>query len=214
MYNANSYAPSWVNAQSLVSRTQPSIALTFDDGPDESSTSQVLDVLAEFQVHATFFLIGAKVQKYPQVVRRMLGEGHAIGSHSMNHPDPETTSAISIARDYRAGRRALEQVVGQSMPLFRPPRGIIDLHHVLIIRALGLKTWLWNKDPGDWTPEASVQSILDGVGEPTSGDIVLLHDGIQDTIDSPSDQNRSATISALPDLIDRVRSSGFAFTTL
>ncbi len=84
------------------------VALTFDDGPDPVFTPQVLDVLAEHGAVATFFAVGKRAERHPELVRRIVDEGHALGSHSWSHREPGELSARELGRDYRAGRRAVE----------------------------------------------------------------------------------------------------------
>jgi peptidoglycan-N-acetylglucosamine deacetylase len=101
------------------------VALTFDDGPDEEFTPQVLDVLAAHRVRATFFLVGRRARNHPELVRRIVSDGHAVGSHTWSHPRPWTIGGLETLREYRAGRRAIEDLAGRDVPLFRPPKGYV-----------------------------------------------------------------------------------------
>jgi peptidoglycan/xylan/chitin deacetylase (PgdA/CDA1 family) len=206
-------APAVANLHRSIEGNPAAVALTFDDGPDPIFTPQVLDVLASHDVLATFFLVGSRATDQAGLIRRMIDDGHAVGSHSMTHPDPKALSIPRIAREYRSGRRSVERVVGRAAPLFRPPQGVFNLKHATVMRALGLRTWLWNKDPKDWMPGSTVESILAGIGVPEPGDVVLLHDAIESPTDAAA-SDRSSTVAALPQIIDRVRQRGLGFVTL
>jgi peptidoglycan/xylan/chitin deacetylase (PgdA/CDA1 family) len=85
----------------------------------------------------------------------MLEEGHVLGSHTWSHRDPRTASARELLHEYRDGRRAVEDIVGKEVPLFRPPMGHISLKSVTAIRLARVRPWMWNCDPGDWRPGVS-----------------------------------------------------------
>jgi peptidoglycan-N-acetylglucosamine deacetylase len=189
------------------------VALTFDDGPHPGSTDRILDVLGELEVRATFFCVGNNVRAYPDLVRRMQNEGHAIGSHSHTHPYPAETALRSLARDYRQGREALARVVGKQISLFRPPHGHLDWASAGVIRQLGLVPWLWSVDPEDWRPCATREHIAAVGAGAMSGDVVLLHDWIEQPW-SPEALDRSATIGAVADIVAQIRSRGLVLERL
>lgn len=189
------------------------MALTFDDGPDPRFTPAVLDVLAEHRVSATFFLVGRRAQRHPGIVARMLREGHTVGSHSWSHPDPSRTGFVRLQGDYRRGRRAVEAAAGMSIPLFRPPMGDVDAPSAIAAAMSRVRPWLWTRDPTDWVPGRTTEDILDALRDLRSGDVVLLHDGIEL---APSEEalDRSATVAAVPLLIRRARAAGLDLVTL
>jgi len=190
-----------------------SVALTFDDGPDPTFTPHVLDVLSELDVKATFFLVGSRAKRHPEIVRRIQDEGHAIGSHTETHPDLWEVPLTEAIKEFRHGRATLEQITGASLPLFRPPKGSLNLSQAASARALQLHTWLWSVDPGDWKSGTSSAAIIQGLGQLTAGDVVLLHDAIEKPIDA-STTDRSATVDALSLIIQEARSQGFGFAIL
>ena len=195
-------------------RTLPgTVALTFDDGPHPGSTDRVLDVLAGLDVRATFFCVGQNAERHPGLVRRALDEGHAVGSHSHTHPDPEVTPLRALAADYRRGRRAVEDAVGAPVPLFRPPRGWLDLPRAVQLRQAGTPPWLWTVDPQDWHPEAVRADVTAVAGAAGERDVVLLHDWVEQPWDDRA-LDRSATIDSLPDVVAAVRARGLDFGTL
>jgi peptidoglycan/xylan/chitin deacetylase (PgdA/CDA1 family) len=188
-------------------------ALTFDDGPDPEFTPRVLDVLAAHGVPATFFLVGRRVRRHPQLVRRMLADGHAVGSHTYAHTHGPEVSWPVLARDVWHGRRALEEVAGRSVEAFRPPMGYYAGRMALAARVSGLRSWLWTVDPTDWEPGRTARAILDAVGPLAGGDVVRLHDGIESPL-APEAEDRSATVSALPEIISRAREEGLRLVPL
>jgi len=189
------------------------VALTFDDGPQPGSTDRILDLLGELGVKATFFCVGKNVRAHPELVLRIRDEGHALGSHSFTHPHPGETAVRPLARDYRQGQEVLAQVVGTRTSMFRPPHGHIGWAGAGVIRRLGLVTWLWSVDPEDWRPGATREHITSVGAQATSGDIVLLHDWVEQPW-SPQAADRSATIAAVADIVAQVRGKGLVIETL
>ena len=182
------------------------VALTFDDGPWPHSTAQILTILTQRQAPATFFVVGRQVQRYPELVRRELAAGMAVGSHSWSHPQPFDRLPVARIRDEIArGRRSLE-ALGVRPVGFRPPGGATSPAVAATGQAVGDRTVLWSVDPADWRPgltaDQLVQRVLAGV---RPGAIVLLHDGGGD---------RSATVAALPAIIDGLRRLGLTPTVV
>ncbi len=122
------------------------VALTFDDGPDPRHTPAILEELRRLDALATFFLVGDRAAAHPDLVRRIVADGHAVGSHSGSHPDPWRLSLRSLAREYRRGRTLVEQAAGRPVHLFRPPKGYIDLRGALAIGGARVTSWLWTVD--------------------------------------------------------------------
>jgi peptidoglycan/xylan/chitin deacetylase (PgdA/CDA1 family) len=183
------------------------VALTFDDGPDALFTPQVLDVLAEHGVRATFFLVGRRAESHPELVRRMAAEGHAIGSHTWSHPLPWTVGALETLREQRAGRRAVEAAAGRTIRLFRPPKGYLTGRIALAALAARLDVRLWTLDPEDWQPGVVPDEILGRLQEVAAGDVILLHDAIEGPL-APEAEDRWATVEALPGVIELIRGRG------
>jgi peptidoglycan/xylan/chitin deacetylase (PgdA/CDA1 family) len=122
-------------------------ALTFDDGPHPQSTPALLDVLEQYQVHATFFMLGELAQQYPELVRKVAQAGHAIGNHSWDHPH---FSVIS-SRDQRWQMRACERALAPyGQRLFRPPFGQHDAASRFNAWWLGYRVIMWDLDARDW----------------------------------------------------------------
>jgi peptidoglycan-N-acetylglucosamine deacetylase len=189
------------------------VALTFDDGPDPEWTPQVLDLLAARDVRATFFVVGYRARQYPELVRRIRREGHVLGSHSGTHPDARRLGLRRLHRDYAEGRAALEAAIGEPVALFRPPNGTLDAKGIVVIRRLGLVPRLWTIDPQDWHPDTTTADIVARCAAAGVGDIVLLHDGLERPLAARA-LDRSATVSALPQVIAAFRERGLGFSTL
>lgn len=189
------------------------VALTFDDGPDPRFTPALLDVLADLDVPATFFLVGRRAERHPELVARILREGHVVASHSWSHPDPRKRTFAQLVREYGRGRRAVEAAAGAPVRMFRPPMGEIGRSSVTAAAVCGLHPWLWTRDPRDWLPGRTTEEILDDLGVLRAGDVVLLHDGIE-LPQSDEALDRSATVAAVPELVRRVRTAGLALVSL
>jgi peptidoglycan/xylan/chitin deacetylase (PgdA/CDA1 family) len=189
------------------------VALTFDDGPDPEFAPAFLDELRRLGVVATFFVVGHRARARPDLVRRAVAEGHAVGSHSDTHPEPWTVPLGALSRDYRRGREAAEAVLGRRVRLFRPPKGYVDGTGAAAMLAAGVRPWLWTIDPEDWQPGATTEGILRGLAGMAGGDVVLLHDAIEGPL-APSALDRSATLAALPAVAELAGERGLRFTTL
>jgi peptidoglycan-N-acetylglucosamine deacetylase len=200
-----------VGARTRVAAT--GVALTFDDGPHPRHTHEVLDVLARAGVHATFFVVGRNVRRHRAVIDRIAEEGHALASHSMTHTDPWELSALGLWRDYRAGHLELCDAVGRDVRLFRPPKGFVDRRGALAIRAARLRTYIWSLDAADWEPTLRPDEVVERLGIPRHGDIVLLHDAIEGPL-HPAALDRSAMIAGLETFLARAREAGILFVRL
>ncbi|QEC48502.1 polysaccharide deacetylase family protein [Baekduia soli] len=189
------------------------VALTFDDGPDPLWTTAVLDELARLGVCATFFAVGRRAEENPHLVRRILADGHALGSHSYGHPDPWTLPVRALAADYRRGHRAVEVAAGRHVPLFRPPKGFVDVRGAIAMRLARVQPFLWTVDPHDWEPRVEAGAIRCALEGLAGGDVVLLHDAIEGPL-APEALDRSATVAALPEIAAMAAARGLRFTTL
>lgn len=180
------------------SRERRAVALTFDDGPG-SYTEDFLAVLREERARATFFEIGQEMAGREDVMRRILRDGNEIGNHSTHHSFYPSYSDL-------AATNALIRSATHFQPcLFRPPGGVVDSGLVATAGQLGMKTILWDVDPGDWTNPGSGTVYSHVVGAVQAGSIVVMHDGGGD---------RSGTLAALAAIIDTLRSRGYRFVTV
>jgi peptidoglycan/xylan/chitin deacetylase (PgdA/CDA1 family) len=202
-----------VRARETLPAADDAVALTFDDGPDPEFAPAFLDELRRLGIVATFFVVGHRVRARPDLVRRALEEGHAVGSHSDTHPEPWTVPLRALTRDYRRGRQAAEAALDRRVRLFRPPKGYLDGAGAAAMLGAGVRPWLWTIDPGDWRPDVTPDELLAGLQGLSGGDVVLFHDAIEGPL-APSALDRSATLAALPAVADLARSRGLRFTTL
>lgn len=189
------------------------VALTFDDGPHPRFTNEVLDLLAVHGVPATFFLVGRNASRHPEVVARIVAEGHAVASHSMTHPVPWALPRPALLRDYRDGRNAVSDVAGRDVRLFRPPKGYYDLRGGARARVDRSQPYLWSVDAADWEPGLTGEVIAERLGDPSPGDIVLLHDAIEGPW-APDCLDRSAMVRGLGLFLRRARDVGTSFVAL
>lgn len=159
-------------------RNQRVVALTFDDGPNPPYTDRILDVLEREHVHATFFVVGRAVQAYPQVVRREVADGDAIGNHTWDHRHLIVMRRTAIGRSLTRTQEAIYAAAHVRTTLMRPPFGARDWMVMQSARKLGYTVVMWSVPLArDWEyPPASVitQRVLPQV---TDGSIIVLHDG-------------------------------------
>lgn len=184
------------------------IALTFDDVPDPRFTGKVLDVLKEFDVKATFFAVGDRSKKHPDLVKRIHDEGHAIGNHSYNHAQLNKLSLDKFKSQIERTNTILKSLTGVNPRLIRPPYGDINEEQLQWARKNGYKVVNWNVDSLDWkglNKEEVKKNILSAVGP---GSIVLQHAG------GGVGSELSGTVEALPDIITQLRNQGYSFVTL
>ena len=162
----------------LTASDGPSIALTFDDGPDPRWTSTVLDLLRQYRIRATFCLVGQHVAEHPELVRRIAADGHALCNHSWSHDEAmQRSSAASVSADLARTSRAITEAAGRPPRFYRAPAGNWAPSAVAAARRLQLRLLGWGVDPYDWRrPPTSeiIRRVLAGAGP---GAIVLLHDG-------------------------------------
>jgi peptidoglycan/xylan/chitin deacetylase (PgdA/CDA1 family) len=190
-------------------RNPQQIALTYDDGPNDPYTQQLLDLLAEHGIHATFFLLGGFARQRPDLVRSIAAAGHQIGNHSMTHPVLLLRSPRRVRAELQGCNAALEDALGQRVRWFRPPHGARRPDVLRMAGELGLTPVLWNAMGFDWrrttpqTVEAHVWRGWERNQRRGRASNVLLHDGGQAGIG----QDRSHTIAATRSLIARWRRS-------
>ena len=192
------------------SAAKKQIALTFDDGPYPPYTQQLLKVLAEKQVHATFFMVGENAAKHPEIVRAVQAAGHEIALHAGKHQDLLKLDASELAANIASGKSTLEGLTGRKLRYMRPPHGFKDWQVMQALEGAGLQAVNWSVIPRDWT-NPGVQRIVDRVcfaAEP--GAMVLLHDG-----DSPKNAApREQTVAAVGLIIDQLREEKYEFVTV
>ena len=182
----------------------PEIALTFDDGPS-SYTSQILAILQQYRVQATFFVIGSEAANYPALVSDESQQGIIIGNHTWSHTNLTKISPDQVQTELERTSEEIQADAGVEPTLFRPPGGNFNSQVQAIAASLGLSTILWNVDPKDWSRPGTGAIIQTVLNSTHNGAIILMHDGGGD---------RSQTVAALPTIITTLEQRGYQFVTI
>ena len=192
------------------------VALTFDDGPNDAATPQLLDVLARHGVRATFFNMGNFARERPEIVRQVAAAGHLVGNHSMSHPRLSTEPAARLRQELRDCNALLEDITGQAVIFFRPPFGARRRMVMRVGRELGLTPVLWNVTGYDWNPigvEGILSNLENGIAQNRRdgrGSNLLLHDGGHRGMGAA----RMDTVRAVDRLLTARRGAAMRFVTV
>ncbi|MBD2868065.1 polysaccharide deacetylase family protein [Paenibacillus arenilitoris] len=185
------------------------IALTFDDAPDPRFTPAILDILAQYDVCATFFVVGARAAKHPAIVKRIHREGHTVGNHSYDHAVLSTLSLTNFGRQIWRTDAVIRPMIGYSPHYIRPPYGELLPQQVIWSKQAGFAIVNWDVDSVDWKNNPSSERIIRNIKKTLQpGSIVLQHAG------GGYGQDLSGTIEALPKLIELLRDKGYEPVTL
>jgi peptidoglycan/xylan/chitin deacetylase (PgdA/CDA1 family) len=151
------------------------IALTFDDGPNPEYTPQLLDLLKKYGVKATFFVVGSKVKRHPDIIKRMSQEGHTIGIHHYEHVSSWTLSPFQLKKQLLMTEQAIMECSSEKVTFYRPPWGSFNMFSLLVSKRF--KVIMWSHIFGDWKVEKGKNGLLDQLLAATeAGSILLLHD--------------------------------------
>ena len=191
-------------------RGSKQIALTFDDGPNDPYTLNLLDVLAKHNVPATFFMIGRYVRQRPDIALEVKNRGHVIANHTSTHPFLTFKSTSSVRRELEQCRAALTDAVGEHSNLFRPPWGARRPAVLRTVRQLGLDPVMWSVTGFDWDAPSAEYIEKKVTARVQGGDVILLHDGGHKAIGT----DRSHTVEAVESLIPRYKSDSYEFVTI
>ncbi|HTD24841.1 MAG TPA: polysaccharide deacetylase family protein [Terriglobales bacterium] len=186
------------------------LALTYDDGPNDSCTQSLLDVLSKYGVKATFFLIGRHVRSRPDIARQIAEAGHAIGNHTYSHPNLIFTSLRKLRRELEICERVLTESIGEHARLFRPPFGAKRPAVMRTIHSMGFKPIKWSVTCYDWKPTTADRVEQHAVRQIRGGDLILMHDGDHNHMGA----DRSHTVEATDRLIRRYHDQGYEFVTI
>jgi peptidoglycan-N-acetylglucosamine deacetylase len=178
------------------------IALTFDDGPHPDTTPKLLAILDKYKVKATFFQIGEMAEKYPDLVRAAVAAGHSLGNHTYHHVSLIKIPEEDVAREIKSCGEVLRSITGKAPRWLRPPGGDYDPRVAEVSEALGYTMVLWTDDPGDYASPGQRVILSRTLNTVSNGGILLLHDGIQQTVD------------VLPQLIESLQKRGYQFVTI
>jgi len=192
------------------------VALTFDDGPNDAATLQLLEVLARHVVRATFFNMGNFARERPEIVRQVAAAGHLVGNHTMSHPRLSTASAARVRQEIADCNAALEEIMGAAVKFFRPPYGARRPAVLRAARELGLTPVMWNVTGYDWNP-IGVEGILSNLEAGIArwqrrgrGANLLLHDGGHRAMGAA----RMDTVRAVDRLLTTRRGTATRFVTV
>jgi peptidoglycan/xylan/chitin deacetylase (PgdA/CDA1 family) len=175
------------------------LALTFDDGPRRETTGLLLDGLSRRGVHATFFVIGTRLEGREDLLRRMVEEGHQVGIHSFNHKVLSGLSKTQLAAEVDGLARALFDLLGQREFMLRPPYGMTD---AALRRSTPYPIILWSVDPEDWSDHNVERQVAAVVSRVKDGDIILLHDIYY------------ASVETALQVVDALLAEGYCFVTV
>lgn len=184
--------------------SQKKIALTFDDGPHPQYTPEILDILKEYNIKATFFVVGQNVELHPEIVKRAISEEHDIGNHTFTHCHVSDTSFEAIINEIQSCEDTVYELCEYHVKLFRPPEGVLpdDVRNYAIGEDYAII--LWSIDTYDWA-RAPISNIKRNITKNiSSGDIILMHDYVPESI----------TPQALRIIIPMLLEEGYQFVTV
>lgn len=184
------------------------VALTFDDVPDTRYTPKVLDILKQHRIRATFFVVGYRAVQHPDLVQRMVREGHVIGNHSFNHAYFPKLSLAAYAGQILKTQAILNRIAGYRPRVMRPPYGAINEEQLLWARKNGFIVVNWNVDSLDWKNLKAKEVEANVLSHVRPGSIILQHAG------GGKGEDLTGTIQALPKIIRHLREKGYHFVTV
>lgn len=184
----------------------PEVALTFDDGPNSRSTPKILDILNQYNVKATFFVLGKFIEKNKDILKREAAEGHVIGNHTFSHIKGTITDIGKIDDELIKTDKLIYKYTRKKVDYFRPPFGFENWRFLNESELLNYTVVLWSLDVGDWNKTKTKDDITFKIFKMTkNGTIILLHDG---------GLSREAVIDSLPVVIAGLKKKGFKFVTI
>ena len=182
------------------------IALTFDDGPHPRYTRQILDILKQEGIKATFFVIGENIGYYDEgIVAEIIADGHELGNHTFNHEHTKEMDEQSFYSDVKACHELIKEKYGYKMKIFRPPEGYVDEKVKNIASELDYSIIIWSIDTKDWEHVGSDLIVGNIEKNASDGDIILMHDYVS---------KPNTTIGALERVIKNLKNEGYNFVTV
>jgi peptidoglycan/xylan/chitin deacetylase (PgdA/CDA1 family)/glycosyltransferase involved in cell wall biosynthesis len=187
------------------------IALTFDDGPNEPYTSQILNILDRYNIKATFFVLGENVTYYPETVQKINNSGNIIANHSYSHQsDLSIEDKTTLNKEINWSQNAIYKTIGMYPHLFRPPHGFKSPWLLTELKKDNLITVEWSDMVSDWR-QPPVDEIVNGIIKKAKpGGVIVLHDGDE----TKHGSNRSQEVKALPAIIEKLQEKGYRFVTI
>lgn len=181
------------------------IALTFDDGPHPRITPQILEILDEYGIKATFFVIGVNSKNYPNQLKQIVDGGHEIGNHTYSHKILKSMSKEEIEKEILDTETQVEKITNITPNLLRPPCGIYDETLIEIAQEKDLKVVLWTVDSHDWSHRTVANIVQNVTKNASNGDILLFHDYVSGEYNTPN---------ALRKIIPLLIKQGYEFVTV
>lgn len=181
---------------------KPQVALTFDDGPHPVYTAQILRILEEEGVPATFFVVGRNAKQHPELLRKIRSAGHALGTHTFSHIKLTSVRSALVKEELERPREIILEETGVNTRLFRPPFGAFDARSLAELAIHRMEVVLWSVDSRDWVTAAAqeIRHNVESTAQP--GAIILLHDV------------HPQTVEALPGIIQVLKKQGYSFGTV
>ena len=181
------------------------VALTFDDGPTAEYTPQILAILKKYNVKATFFMVGYNAKNHPDMVKRVLADGHAVNSHSLTHPMLTKISEAQLQREVQEPQVIIQNITGKTPACLRYPFGASNSHVREVIRSHGIVPVAMGYNSFDYE-RPGVDKIVSWVlKNARSGQVFLMHDGFN---------KREQTVAALPRIIEGLQKMGYGFSQI
>jgi len=182
------------------------IYLTFDDGPDENITPRLLDLLSKHEIKATFFVVGQKAERYPEIVLQIHKNDHAIGNHSYTHPHLIFKSKEIIEGEIKRTDKAVFEITGKRPTLFRPPHGQFGFAVLSVLKSTNHRMVLWSASSQDYKAKTSTEKIQARMKKYVRpGKIVLMHDG---HLQSPH------ILEALENILETIKEQNLKFSAI
>lgn len=186
-----------------VENSKKQIAISFDAAWGADDTDELIKILGEYKVKATFFVVGAWVDKYPEEVKRLADAGHRIENHSNSHPHMTKISTEKMVEELRACNEKIASITGRKPILFRPPYGDYNNAVIETVESQDMYTIQWSVDSLDWQDSATAQSIIKNVtSKVCDGSIILCHNDAEYTPD------------ALPTILKTLQDEGYEFVLI
>ncbi|AFZ04081.1 polysaccharide deacetylase family protein [Calothrix sp. PCC 6303] len=191
--------------QAEIPNQEKVIALTFDDGPWQETTTQMLDILKKNDIKATFFWVGTAIKENPEIAKKVVADGHAIGNHTWHHWYKQMDAATAKS-EIEHTADLIYQTTGVKTTLFRPPGGYLNNGLAGYAKSQKYAVVMWSQTSADTDPKAKYQVFVKNViRDAKPGGIVLMHDGGGD---------RRRTVQALPGIIQGLKAKGYRFVTV
>lgn len=191
------------HAYNSVDTNRKVVAMTFDDGPSPKLTPKLLDLLKERGVKATFYVVGTNAAAYPEILQRMIAEGHEIGNHSWNHPALNRMGEAAVKSQLDRTEAAIVKATGIKPATMRPPYGATNAKlNKRFDEEFGMKVIMWSVDPLDWKYRNADRVTREIVQGATPGGIILVHD------------IHSSSVAAMPGTLDQLAAQGYEFATV